>query len=113
MSYEARIDYIKGNEICNEECSNLEICILTKNSFGLINGWFDSQCKYLPSNFDSIRNKYNERRDQSFIIYSKRIQMKSSASQIFNDFKYFYFLVLLIITNAKIPLFVQYVSIFT
>lgn len=79
MSYEVRKYYIDGNEICDDDCNNLEICILSKDSFGSINGWFDSQCKYLPKNFKSIRKKYIGQRDQTFIIYSQRTQNTNSA----------------------------------
>lgn len=91
MSYEVRNDYISGQDICKEECNNLEICILSKNSFGLINGWFDSQCKYLPNNFESIKSKYTKKKDQSLVLYSQRMQGTSSASLLFADFKYLIF----------------------
>lgn len=80
MAYDVRKYYINGNEICDDDCNNLEICILSKDSLGSINGWFDSQCKYLPKNFKFIRRKYTDQKDQTFVIYSQRKQSTNSAS---------------------------------
>lgn len=79
VSYEVRKDYINENEICTNDCNNIEICILSKDSFGSINGWFDSQCKYVP-NFNFIRNKFNKQ-NHPFVIYSRRTQKTNSATR--------------------------------
>lgn len=93
MSYEVRKEYISEHEICNDECDNLEICILSKDSFGSINGWFDSQCKYLPNNFESIKKRHI---DQTFVIYSQRVQNTNSASMFFPEFKYLIFIIVIV-----------------
>lgn len=96
VSYEVRKDFIIGHKICNDACNNLEICVLSKNSFGSINGWFDSQCKHLPNNFESIKKRYSGQKDQTYVIYSQRVQYKSSASIFFVDFKYLIFIMVLV-----------------
>lgn len=103
LSYELRNDYISGYEICNTECNNLELCILTKNSNGSINGWFDSQCSFLPNNFEFIRKKYSDHR-QTFIIYSQRLQAKSSATLYIADYKY---LIIIIFLGKKLSMYVE------
>lgn len=75
VSYEVRRDSINGDQICDNDCNNLEICILSKNSYGSINGWFDSQCKKLPKNF-----KTSNRKNQPFVIYSQRTKTTNSTS---------------------------------
>lgn len=77
--YDKRIDQIDGQSICDgRSCRNLELCVLSKNSRGTISGWFDSQCVYLPNDFDSVRRRYNERVDQVYYIHSivKKIQAR-------------------------------------
>lgn len=79
ISYEKRYDLIVGHEICDTDCMNLELCILTKDSYGKINGWFDYQCKYLPNNLENLKKKYTDNIEQTYIIQSldNRIQAKS------------------------------------
>lgn len=79
VSYEVRRDNINESDICNDDCDNLEICILSKDSFGSINGWFDSQCKYVP-NLSSVRKKFNNKKKQPVVIYSQRTQRTNSAT---------------------------------
>lgn len=81
VSYEVRKDSINENDLCNDDCDNLEICILSKDSFGSINGWFDSQCKYVP-NLNSIKKKFNYKKNQPFVIYSQRAQRTNSATLV-------------------------------
>lgn len=74
VSYELRSDQITGNEICNKDCTNIELCILSKNSYGAINGWFQTQCTYLPQNFRNIVEKYRYRKDRYYILRPLRLQ---------------------------------------
>lgn len=84
LPYDKRSMNIIGDEICDGNCNNLELCALSKNSNGTINGWFDSQCIYLPNDFERIRNKYNDRSSQIFVIHSvrKQIRAKSVANRL-------------------------------
>lgn len=77
--YDSRIDQIDGHSICDENgCKNLELCVLTKNGYGIINGWFDSQCVYLPNHFETIIDRYHARNEQILYIHSivKKIQAR-------------------------------------
>lgn len=81
LSYEKRNDDIIGSEICNGNCRNLELCVLTKNSHGTINGWFDNQCVYLPSDLERIQNKYDIQSNQIYVIHSLRKQIRAKSVQ--------------------------------
>lgn len=80
LSYEYRADQIIGSDICDGNgCRNLELCVLSKNSHGLFNGWFDAQCVYLPNDLPKIMRKYTRNNGQAYIIHSlvKRIKAKN------------------------------------
>lgn len=80
LSYEYRVDQIIGSDICDgNSCRNLELCVLSKNSHGIINGWFDAQCVYLPNDLPKIMRKYTVRDSQVYVIHSvvKRIKAKT------------------------------------
>lgn len=79
VSYEYRSDHIEGSEICREDCEHLELCVLSKDSHGSINGWFDTQCLFLPNDIKYIREKYTTRNDQIYAIYSKRKLARTKA----------------------------------
>lgn len=85
VGYEKRTDRICGHAICDTECSNLELCVLTKNSYGTINGWSDFQCKYLPNNFENIREIYNDRNDKIYVIHSFRKKILGKSIPSTND----------------------------
>lgn len=82
IPYESRIDNIKGADICQKNCQNLELCVMTKNSHGSINEWFDSQCIYLPNNLESIQDKYTTHNDRIYVIHSMR--RKITAHNVLN-----------------------------
>lgn len=80
LSYEYRHDQIIGSDICDgSNCRNLELCVLSKNSHGIINGWFDAQCVYLPNELPKIMRKYSPNNSQVYVIHSvvKRIKAKT------------------------------------
>lgn len=82
ISYDKRYDQIMGSDICDEDdCYDLELCVMSKNSNGVINGWFDSQCVYLPSDFDDIKRKYSSRNHQIYILHSikKNVRARTAA----------------------------------
>lgn len=72
IPYDHRSDYIKGTEICQQNCNHLQLCVLSKNSHGSINRWFDNQCIDLPNNFEYIQGKYVPQNEQIYVIYSIR-----------------------------------------
>lgn len=77
LSYDKRSIKIMGHDICDGNCNNLELCALSKDSNGTISGWFDSQCIYLPNDFERIRKKYNDRSNSIFVIHSLRKQIRA------------------------------------
>lgn len=48
---------------------NVDVCILAKNSDGVILNFDESQCTRLPSNFNAVMRKYNKRPSTFFKIY--------------------------------------------
>lgn len=83
LSYDDRVVQISGSDISDDYVGQLELCALAKNSNGDIRTWFDSQCIYLPDNFDAIKRQYGQSRNQPFIIHSikKRIRANTVASE--------------------------------
>lgn len=79
LPYDRRMDHIFGSEICEGNCQHLELCVLSKNSQGSINGWFDAQCVYLPPNFEDIRDKYTINFSQIYVIHSVRKQVRAKG----------------------------------
>lgn len=78
LSYEYRFDQIIGSDICDgNNCRNLELCVLSKNSHGIINGWFDAQCVYLPNDLPKIMRKYSTSNSQIYFIQSVVKRMKA------------------------------------
>lgn len=83
VSYEYRSDNIPGDELCEENCDSLEICVLSKDSNGSINGWFDTQCSYLP-NLGYAKRRYTSDSEQIFKIYSLRKQIRVKSDLVSN-----------------------------
>lgn len=83
LPYDKRSVNVIGDEMCDGNCNNLELCALAKDSNGTINEWFDSQCIYLPNDLERIRKKYNDRSTQIYVIHSirKQIRAKSVANR--------------------------------
>lgn len=77
VPYDSRVVQLPGSEICDGNCELLEMCVMAKNSFGTITEWFDSQCIYLPNDFDRIKKKYNSRYNQMYIIHSIKKNIKA------------------------------------
>lgn len=83
LSYEYRVDQITGSDICDgQNCGNLEMCVLSKNSNGTINGWFDAQCIYLPNDLPKIMRKYTQNNGQVHYVHSvaKRVKANTVAT---------------------------------
>lgn len=104
IPYDYRTDSIIWDEICHGNCPNLELCVLSKNSHGLINRWFDTQCIYLPNDLLQIREKYTYNNNQKYVIYSARTQSidkinwgSSNSASFFNISRQIQILILLTI----------------
>lgn len=85
VSYEYRTDHIGGTEICQEDCEHLELCVLSKDSHGSINGWFDTQCLFLPNDLKYVREKYAGRNDQIYVVYSKRKPIRTKTTYKYHN----------------------------
>lgn len=79
IPYDHRSDKIPGYEICQGRCTSLELCVLSKNSHGSINRWFDTQCMHLPNNLEHIFNEYTFNNNQIYRIHSIRKQARIDA----------------------------------
>lgn len=84
VPYESRIDNIVGSNICQQNCQNLELCIISKNSAGSVNGWFDSQCINLPDDFKSIQEEYTIYNDRIYVIQSLRKKTRAHVDHNHN-----------------------------
>lgn len=80
LSYEERLVQIPGSEISDDYNGQLELCVLGKKSDGTIGSWFDSQCIYLPENFENIKRTYNANKNQPYIIHSIRKKVKAATA---------------------------------
>lgn len=106
IPYDYRSDHINGTEICQVNCQHLELCVLSKNSHGSINRWYDKQCINLPNNIEYIQGKYT-RSEQIFVIYSIRSQnmynnynvLSNSATSVIHTFGTIFSLLLLHFLN--------------
>lgn len=77
IPYENRIDKIEGKNVCQNNCQNLELCVMSKDSRGSINEWFDSQCIYLPDDLKDIQEKYTVNYDRIQVIHSLRKHIRA------------------------------------
>lgn len=83
LSYDDRVVQISGSDISDDYVGQLELCVLAKKSNGDLRTWFDTQCIYLPDNFDTIKRQYGLSRNQPFRIHSikKGIKAQTVASE--------------------------------
>lgn len=82
LSYADRAVQIPADEISDEYDGQLELCVLAKTSHGDIRTWFDSQCIYLPENFEQLKRSYGPDRNRAFHIHSmrKRIRARTAST---------------------------------
>lgn len=70
LAYDARIGNISSGELeAIDFEKNIDVCILAKNSNGVILNFDESQCTRLPANFNAIMKKYIKRPSTFFKIY--------------------------------------------
>ena len=95
LAYDTRIGNISSTEL--EEIDferNVDVCILAKNSNGVILNYDESQCTRMPSNFNAIIKKYNKRPSTFFKIFEmdkknlgrNAIALTSGARKSFKGF---------------------------
>lgn len=72
LAYDTRITSIASSELDALNFSDdIQLCILAKNSDGIILGLFESQCIKLPSNFKAVMKKFNKRPSTFFKIFEQ------------------------------------------
>lgn len=70
LAYDARIGNMSSQALEKIDFEkNVDVCILAKNSDGVILNFDESQCTRLPSNFNAVMRKYNKRPSTFFKIY--------------------------------------------
>lgn len=56
---------------------HIEVCVLAKDSDGVIRSWFNSQCFDLTTNFESIVRKFNKNYNYEYSIVSPKKKSNS------------------------------------
>ena len=91
LAYNTRIGNITSGELEGIDFDgSVDVCILAKNSNGVILNFDERQCTRMPSNFNGIIKKFNKRPSTFFKIYEmdkknlgrNAIALKSDAGHI-------------------------------
>lgn len=91
LAYDTRIGNITSSQLEGIDFDrNVDVCILAKNSNGVILNFDESQCTRMPSNFNAIMTKYNKRPSTFFKLFEmdrknlgrNTIALKSRAPEI-------------------------------
>lgn len=70
LAYDTRIGNISSAVLEKIDFGgSVDVCILAKNSDGVILNFDESQCTTMPTNFNAIMTKYNKRPSTFFKIY--------------------------------------------
>lgn len=89
LAYDARIGNITSRELEGIDFErNVDVCVLAKNSNGVILNFDESQCTRLPASFNAIMKKFIKRPSSFFKIYemdkknlARNIIVLASAAQ--------------------------------
>ncbi|CRL00177.1 CLUMA_CG013451, isoform A [Clunio marinus] len=109
LAYDTRIGNITSTEMERIEFEkNVDVCILAKNSDGVILHFDESQCARMPSNFNAIMKKYNKRPSTFFKIYEvdrnnlghNLISIGSGTNKIFGNSPFIVLLSISLILRA-------------
>lgn len=94
LAYDTRIGNISSSELEGIDFGgNVDVCILAKNSDGVILNFDANQCTRMPSDFGAIMKKYNKRPSTFFKIFEmdkknlgrNAIALKSGAWRILGN----------------------------
>lgn len=70
LAYDTRIGNITSVELEGIDFEkNVDVCMLAKNSDGVILHFDESQCTRMPSNFNAVMRKYNKRPSTFFKVF--------------------------------------------
>lgn len=72
LAYDERSVEIIESELPKNYADHIEICVLAKNSDGIIRSWFNSQCFDLTSNFENVVRKFNANYNYEYSILSPK-----------------------------------------
>lgn len=78
LSYDERVVEISEDELPKSFEDHIEVCVLAKDSDGVIGSWFNSQCFDLTTNFESVVRKYNANYNYEYSIVSPKKKGTSS-----------------------------------
>lgn len=72
LAYDERSVEIVEAELPKNFEDHIEVCVLAKDSDGVITSWFNSQCFDLTTNFESIVRKFNKNYNYEYSIFSPK-----------------------------------------
>jgi hypothetical protein len=94
LAYGTRIGNISSSELAGIDFEqNVDVCILAKNSDGVILSFDERQCTRMPTNFNAIVKKYSKRPSTFFKIFEmdkknlgrNAIALKSGTETVFKN----------------------------
>lgn len=80
LGYDERSVEILEGELPKNFNDHIEVCVLAKNSDGLIRSWFNSQCFELTANFETVVRKFNENYNYAYSIVSPKKKMSNRSA---------------------------------
>lgn len=101
LAYDTRIGNVSSVELeAIDFGKSVDVCILAKNSDGVILNFNENQCTRMPSNFRDIIKKYNKRPSSYFKIFEmdkknlgrNAIALKNGASKILTNIQLLIFI---------------------
>lgn len=83
LAYDERSIEILEEELPKNFNNHIEVCVLAKDSHGVIRSWFNSQCFDLTDNFQSIVRKFNKNYNYEYSIVSPKKKSSERSSDKF------------------------------
>lgn len=83
LAYDERSVEITEEELPKNFDDPIEVCVLAKDSDGVISSWFNSQCFDLTTNFESVVRKFNKNYNYEYSIVSPK--KKSARSNGYDE----------------------------
>lgn len=80
LAYDERTVEILEEELPKNFSDHIEVCVLAKNSDGVIRSWFNSQCFDLMTNFETIVRKFNENYNYEYSIVSPKKKLAGRSN---------------------------------
>ncbi len=80
LAYDERSFEITEGELPKNFNDQIEVCVLAKNSDGVIRSWFNSQCFDLTANFESVVRKFNANYNYEYSIVSPKKKVSGRSN---------------------------------